>query len=151
VPSGDTTIRPYEEADRPAVVALWTEVFAGDPPWNDPDEVIRRKVGVQRELFLVCESGGRIVGTVLGGFDGFRGWAYHLAVAPERRRRGLGRGLMEELESRLRAAGCPKVNLQVRAGNEEALGFYHALGYATEERVSFGKLLGEPEGGEGRG
>lgn len=134
-------VRPFSEADEPAVVALWSEVFAGDPPRNEPRAVIRRKLRVQRELFLVGELDGEVVGTVIAGFDGFRGWVYHLAVHPRFRRRGFGRTLMREAEARLKALGCPKVNLQVRASNVEVVAFYERLGYAVEDHTSLGRML----------
>jgi ribosomal protein S18 acetylase RimI-like enzyme len=134
-------IRPYREDDHDGVVALWNRVFAGDPPWNAPAEMIRRKLTVQRELFLVGLVAGQVVATVLAGFDGVRGWIHHLAVAPEQRRRGLATRMMAVAEAGLVALGCPKVNLQVRATNGGVIAFYRALGYAVEERVSMGKRL----------
>jgi len=137
-------IRPYDEADLLDVVRLWEEVFPDDPPWNDPRTVIARKLRVQRDLFLVGHLDGRPVATVLAGFDGFRGWVYHLAVTPASRRRGFGRRMMEAAERGLRDLGCPKVNLQVRASNRAVVDFYERLGYTIEERASMGKHL---EGG----
>jgi ribosomal protein S18 acetylase RimI-like enzyme len=134
-------VRTYRLQDEPSVTALWRDVFAGDPPWNAPSLVIQRKLATQPELFLVGEMDGRVVATVLAGFDGVRGWVYHLAVAPERRRRGFGRVMMAEAERRLGQLGCPKVNLQVRASNAGVVAFYERLGYQVEERVSFGKRL----------
>lgn len=134
-------IRPFHEKDRSSVAALWSEVFADDPPRNEPRAVIDRKLRVQRELFLVAELRGDIVGAVVAGFDGYRGWVYHLAVDPGFRRRGFGRELMREAEARLRAVGCPKLNLQVRSSNAEVIAFYQRLGYSIEDRVSFGKVL----------
>lgn len=134
-------VRAFREEDRVAVVALWEQVFPDEPPWNDPGAVVRRKLGIQRELFLVGESGSRIVATVMGGYDGFRGWIYHLAVSSELRRRGFGRAMMHAVERELIALGCPKINLQVRATNHGVIAFYEALGYETEERVSMGKRL----------
>jgi ribosomal protein S18 acetylase RimI-like enzyme len=96
---------------------------------------------VQRELFLVGEFQGDIVGTVIAGFDGYRGWVYHLAVRPRFRRRGFGRELMREAEGRLKALGCPKLNLQVRSSNAEVIAFYERLGYSIEDRASLGKIL----------
>ncbi len=134
-------IRPYREADKGAVVPLWQEVFSDDPPWNDPLLVIQRKLAVQHDLFLVAEYLGRVGATVIGGYDGFRGWVYHLAVAPEHRRKGLGRAMMQEIEAKLRLLGCPKLNLQVRATNAEIIEYYRQLDYQIEDRVSFGKRL----------
>jgi ribosomal protein S18 acetylase RimI-like enzyme len=135
-------IRPYRESDNAAVVSLWQEVFADDPPWNGPEAVIRRKLGVQRELFLVGELTGKVVATVLAGFDGVRGWIHHLAVAPSLRRRGIATRMMREAESGLAKLGCPKINLQVRPGSTGVVAFYRTLGYEVEERVSMGKRLG---------
>lgn len=134
-------VRPFAEADEPEVVALWTEVFAGDPARNDPAAVIARKLRFQRELFLVGEFRGDVVGTVIAGYDGYRGWVYHLAVDRRYRRRGFGRTLMREAENGLRGIGCPKLNLQVRSTNAEVIAFYKRLGYSIEDRVSFGKVL----------
>jgi ribosomal protein S18 acetylase RimI-like enzyme len=136
------TIRSYEESDEGAVVLLWREVFPDAPPWNDPVQDIRRKLAVQRGLFLVATANTGLVGTAMGGYDGHRGWVYYVAVRPEHRRRGIGTALMKEIEARLIARGCPKLNLQVRGSDEDAIAFYKRLGFAIEERVSMGKLLG---------
>jgi ribosomal protein S18 acetylase RimI-like enzyme len=135
------TIRPYAERDEAAVVRLWRTVFPDNPSWNVPAEDIRRKLAVQRDLFLVGECGGAVVATVLAGYDGHRGWLHLVAVDPGHRRRGFGRALLAEAERRLAGLGCPKVNLQVRASNEAVIAFYRRLGYAVEERVSMGKRL----------
>ena len=135
-------VRAYEPRDETAVVALWRDVFRDDPPWNDPELVIRRKLAIQPELLLVGQLDAVVIGTVIAGFDGFRGWVYHLAVASAHRRNGYGRALMSAAEHRLRRLGCPKVNLQVRATNADVVAFYRRLGYQVEERVSFGKRLG---------
>jgi len=134
-------VRSYEARDETAVIVLWREAFQDDPPRNAPELVIRRKLTVQPELLLVGELAGTIVAAVVAGFDGFRGWIHHLAVAPEHRRQGFGRALVFEAEARLRTLGCPKVNLQVRASNAGVAEFYRRLGYQVEERLSFGKGL----------
>ncbi len=135
-------IRPFQEADTESVIALWKSVFAYSAPHNDPAAVIRQKLAVQRELFFVAVLDGVVVGTVMGGYDGHRGWVYSLAVSPSARRRGIGTALMRHLERELASRGCSKVNLQVLASNAETVAFYRKLGYAVEERVSMGKLLG---------
>lgn len=135
-------IRPYESADYDEVVALWRTVFAGDPPWNDPDDVIERKLSVQADLFLVGREGDRVAGTVLAGFDGVRGWVHHLAVHPEMRRRGHAGRLMDRAEEALLALGCPKLNLQVRRSNLGVLAFYESRGHTVDDVVSLGKPLG---------
>jgi ribosomal protein S18 acetylase RimI-like enzyme len=135
-------IRPYREGDAPGVVALWREAFPDAPPHNRPDADIRRKLDVQRELFLVALTGdGELVGSAMAGYDGHRGWVYYVAVRRDHRRRAIGSALMARVERDLVARGCPKLNLQVRAGNEAVVAFYRRLGYAVEERVSMGKRL----------
>jgi ribosomal protein S18 acetylase RimI-like enzyme len=82
-----------------------------------------------------------IVGSVMVGYEGHRGWINYLAVSPEHRKQGCGRKLMEEAERLLRLEGCPKINLQVRTSNTEVLAFYRALGYVQDDVLSFGKRL----------
>ena len=134
-------IRPYIESDEQEVAALWRAVFPGSPPWNSPEMDIRRKLKIQRELFLVAIIDSAIVGTAMGGYDGHRGWVYYVAVRQDYRRRGIGEALMMKIEQGLKEIGCHKLNLQVRAGNEEVVAFYEKLGYEIEPRVSMGKLL----------
>ena len=134
--------RPYGFEDESQVVALWEVVFPDDPPWNNPLSMIHRKLTVQPELFLVAHTNGKVVGTVVAGFDGVRGWIHHLAVHPDFRRNGIATMLMHSAEQGLEAFGCPKVNLQVRASNMAAISFYRSLGYGLEERASLGKRLG---------
>ena len=138
-------IRPYSESDEAAVAALWRKVFPGSPAWNHPETDIQRKLSVQRELFLVALADGELVGTAMGGYDGHRGWVYYVAVSRRYRRRGIGTALMQRVEEELLRLGCPKINLQVRASNQEVVAFYEQLGYEVEERVSMGKRLMEPD------
>ncbi|HEY1065187.1 MAG TPA: GNAT family acetyltransferase [Pirellulales bacterium] len=133
-------IRPFREADEEAVIELWRRCDLLRP-WNDPRRDVARKLTVQRELFLVGESAGRIVAAAMAGFDGHRGWVNYLAVSPDHRKQGWGRRLMERIEAELEAIGCPKLNLQVRATNAAVLAFYRRLGYATDDVVSLGKRL----------
>jgi ribosomal protein S18 acetylase RimI-like enzyme len=136
-------IRPFRPADREPLDELWTRVFPDDPTWNAPAVIIENKLKVQPELLLVGELDGTIVGALMAGFDGVRGWLYHLAVAPEFRRRGFATGLVRAAEDRLRRLGCRKVNLQVRPTNHDVVAFYRTVGYEVEERVSMGHRLEE--------
>jgi ribosomal protein S18 acetylase RimI-like enzyme len=136
-------IRPFEPDDEAAVIALW-ERCGLTRPWNDPRKDIRRKLAVRPDLFLVGLIDGAVVATAMAGYEGHRGWVNYLGVAPEHRRRGLGRAIMAEAERRLREAGCPKINLQVRTGNAAVIAFYHSLGFVLDEVVSLGKRL-EPD------
>lgn len=136
------TIRPYLASDQDDVVALWRSTFTGDPPWNEPLDVIARKRSVQSDLFLVGSLRDRVVGTVLAGFDGVRGWVHHLAVLPEFRRQGFAGLLMDRAEVGLLELGCPKLNLQVRQSNADVVAFYESRGHRVEDVISLGKPLG---------
>lgn len=114
-------------------------------PWNDPHRDIARKLTVQPELFLVAETVGKVgrevVRAGMVGCDGHRGWVNYLAVKPALQGSGIGRRLMVEFEGRLLGIhrGCPKLSLQMRAGNEHARSFYESLGYAADPVISMGK------------
>ena len=136
-------IRPYEPCDEEFVVQLWTDCGLV-VPWNDPRRDIQRKLKVQEDMFLVACLDNRVVATVMAGYDGHRGWINYLAVSPHCRREGIGRRMMEEAEALLRAAGCPKINLQVRSTNDAVIGFYKRIGFKTDDVVSLGKRL-EPD------
>lgn len=127
-------------SDAPAVIDLWRRCDLIRPQ-NDPHEDIQRKLAVQPELFLAAVIDRTIVGTVMAGYDGHRGWINYLATSPEHRRRGIGRALMLHAEQLLAAAGCPKINLQVRAANREVVDFYRAIGFKADDVLSLGKRL----------
>jgi ribosomal protein S18 acetylase RimI-like enzyme len=133
-------IRAFRKGDEDAVIALWQECGL-TRPWNNPGNDIARKMAVQPELFLVGLVDDKIIATLMAGYEGHRGWVNYVAVAPEHRRQGFGRVLMQEAEERLLALGCPKVNIQVRSSNLDALGFYKGIGYLQDEAVSLGKRL----------
>jgi ribosomal protein S18 acetylase RimI-like enzyme len=134
-------VRAYRATDRESVIAIWNRVFPDSTGHNDPEASIDRKVAQRDSLFFVAVDEETIIGTVLSGYDGHRGWIYSLAVAPDRQRSGAGTQLVRHVESALAALGCPKVNLQVRADNAAVVAFYESLGYQTEERISLGRLL----------
>ena len=133
-------IRSYGQDDRSEVVQLWRDCGLA-MPHNDPVKDIHRKLSVQSELFLVGVAQGQIIATIMAGYEGHRGWLNYLAVAPNVRRSGLGRQMVLEAEKRLYALGCPKVNLQVRTSNREALHFYKKIGYGEDNVISLGKRL----------
>jgi ribosomal protein S18 acetylase RimI-like enzyme len=137
-------IRSFEITDEKQVIDLWKEcklVVA----WNDPKKDIQRKLKVNPELFLVGEMDGVIVGSIMGGYEGHRGWVNYLAVSPSQRKKGYGRQLMEALEERLEKMGCAKVNLQVRETNLEVIEFYKAIGYGLDHVIGMGKRLESDE------
>jgi ribosomal protein S18 acetylase RimI-like enzyme len=133
-------IRPYAEGDRAEVIALW-QACGLTRPQNDPDTDIELKLAKDPELFLVAEDQGRVVGSVMGGWDGHRGHVNYLGVHPGRQRQGLGKALMQALEGRLKALGCPKLNLEVRVGNQAAADLYAYLGYTDNACLSLGKRI----------
>jgi ribosomal protein S18 acetylase RimI-like enzyme len=137
-------IRSFRSADVPAVIALW-DACGLVVPWNDPSCDIQRKMKVQPEMFLVGGVGDSIVASVMAGFDGHRGWINYLAVHPDFRRSGYGRQLMDEAETLLRKAGCPKINLQVRSTNHDVIAFYQRIGFKQDDVVSYGKRLVDDE------
>ncbi|MBL7187804.1 MAG: GNAT family acetyltransferase [Phycisphaerae bacterium] len=140
-------IRSFQDEDTSSVIALWREVLPDSAPHNDPATVIRQKTSVERNLFFVATVESTIVGTAMGGYDGHRGWIYSLAVTPTYQRQGVATALMAHLEEELVKRGCLKINLQVRASNEEVVAFYEKIGYKVEERVSMGKRMYDGETG----
>jgi ribosomal protein S18 acetylase RimI-like enzyme len=134
-------IRVFHESDEPAVIALWKQVFAYPEPRNDPATSISRKLAAQRNLFFVAIADEKVVGTVMGGYDGHRGWIYSLAVDPAHQRQKVGTTLIRHVEKALAEHGAPKINLQVISTNDGAIEFYRGLGYGVEERISMGKVL----------
>jgi ribosomal protein S18 acetylase RimI-like enzyme len=138
--SDRVSFRAFLESDADAVIALW-DACGLLHPWNDPRKDITRKLTVQRDLFLVGERGGALVAAAMAGYDGHRGWIYYFAVAPSEQRRGVGRALLHEIEQRLRALGCPKINLQVRGDNARAVAFYERVGFSRDDTASLGKRL----------
>lgn len=137
----EITIRCFCVEDEGSVIALWQSAFPGDDGYNAPGRVLNRKRDHQDDLFFVAETSAEIVGVVLSGYDGVRGWIYHLAVAETFRNKGIGRRLLAHAETELAKRGCPKVNLQVRLSNDSVQAFYRKCGYLIEDRTSFGKRL----------
>jgi ribosomal protein S18 acetylase RimI-like enzyme len=128
---------------RQQVVALWQNVFGYESDHNVPELVIDKKIAVRDGLFFVASADQTVVGTVMAGYDGHRGWIYSMAVLPNYQKKGIGSALLKYAEKRLSALGCLKVNLQIMEGNEEVEKFYRANGYSTEKRISMGKKLYE--------
>jgi ribosomal protein S18 acetylase RimI-like enzyme len=137
------SIAPYQHGHFAGVRLLWREAFPNDPPWNAAELSIPAKLEVQPDLFLVATEQGAVVGSIMAGYDGHRGWLYALAVLRSHQRRGIGTALVKEAEARLRALGGTKINLQVRSSNPAVIGFYRSLGYEIEDRVSMGKRMPE--------
>jgi ribosomal protein S18 acetylase RimI-like enzyme len=138
---------PYLDGPhRLQVIGLWQSVFGYETAHNRPSLAIDRKLAVQDGLFFVAASRDRVVGTIMAGYDGHRGWLYSVAVDSSHRMSGVGSGLVRHAERALVARGCVKINLQIRAGNEPVTEFYRALGYCVDERISMGKVVPENAG-----
>lgn len=141
------SIRCFETSDTDAVVALWQEAFPEyrdvTRPQRNPHLSIANKMTTQPELFFVAVLDARVVGTVMAGYDGHRGWMYSLAVDTAYRRHGIARRLVAHAEAALTALGCPRVNLQVLSAKEDIRAFYEALGYRADAVISMGKRLGQ--------
>jgi len=133
-------IRIFRQEDFEEVLTLWDRCDLLRP-WNDPEMDIERKMNHDPELFLVAEVSGEIAGTVMGGYDGHRGSAYYLGVHPDYRGRGIANALMNRLEKKLIARGCPKIQLMVRAENDTVLSMYEKLDYEVQDVISMGKRL----------
>jgi ribosomal protein S18 acetylase RimI-like enzyme len=128
--------------DYRAVYQLWKNAGPGIHVRrsDEPDEILK-KLKRDPDLFLVAEINGQIVGSVFGGYDGRRGMMYHLAVAGEHRRKGIGQALVKELERRLREKGCIRYYLLVTMDNLEAIRFYESRGWQRMDLYIYGKDL----------
>jgi ribosomal protein S18 acetylase RimI-like enzyme len=135
-------IRPFQTEDEAAVVSLW-QLCELTVPWNNPYKDIARKLKVQPELFLVGMLEKHLIASVMGGYDGHRGWINYLAVHPDFQGQGYAKQIMASVESELRKTGCPKINLQVRSGNDKVNTFYQKLGFTEDRALSMGKRLEE--------
>ena len=133
-------IRPFQTEDEDALVALW-KMCELTVPWNNPHKDIARKLQVQPELFLVGILDNSLIATVMGGYEGHRGWINYLAVHQDFQGKGYGQEIMNSVETGLREMGCPKINLQIRRGNDKTASFYQKLGFTYDHVVSMGKRL----------
>jgi len=136
----DFVIRQYHAEDQQDVIDLWARCGLVAPQ-NNPRRDIRRKVKVNPEWFLVGQLEGKVIATCMAGYEGHRGWINYLAVAPKYKRKGFAKQIMREAERLLRAAGCPKINLQIRTSNTGVIDFYKAIGYDIDDVVSMGNRL----------
>jgi ribosomal protein S18 acetylase RimI-like enzyme len=122
------------------VIALW-QACGLTRPWNDPAADFTRAVEGATSAVLVRRDESGLAASAMVGCDGHRGWVYYLAVAPDRRRQGLGRAMMDDAAAWLARAGAPKLQLMVRADNEDALDFYASLGLERQEVVTLGRFF----------
>ncbi len=142
-------IHPFEILEynnvkhRDQVVALWKNIFGYRAARNDPGFVIDQKISMLDGLFFVATHQDGIVGTVMAGYDGHRGWIYAMAVHPGHQKKGIASLLLSHAERRLASLGCVKINLQILKGNADVQRFYRFNGYVLEDRISMGKEIDE--------
>ena len=133
-------IRQFKEGDKEALVSLWN-MCKLTVPWNNPYKDIARKLKAQAELFLVGYLEDKLIASVMAGYDGHRGWINYFAVHPDFQARGYGKQLMDNVENGLRELGCPKINLQIREGNDKVFSYYQKLGFVEEKRFNMGNRI----------
>ena len=133
-------IRPFEIADIDAVVRLWHDCDLV-VPWNDPHKDIERKLKVDPDMFLVGIEEDTVIASIMVGYEGHRGWVNYLAVDPAHRGKGYARRLMENAEKLLLVRDCPKLNLQIRSTNTQAIEFYRTIDYELDHATGMGKRL----------
>ena len=126
---------------RAEVISLWRQVFGYETAHNAPELAIDRKLAMRDGLFFVATVGGAVAGTLMAGYDGHRGWLYSVGVHPAQQKTGVGAALIRHAERALKDRGCLKINLQTIGSNERVTGFYQALGFVVEPRISMGKIL----------
>jgi ribosomal protein S18 acetylase RimI-like enzyme len=133
--SPGVTIRECRPEEAEAVLLLWAQAGA-TPSVTDTADQLRRTISAGPALVLVAEVSGRVVGSVIGGFDGWRGNLYRLAVHPEHQRRGIARALVREAERRLVERGAARITALVERDHAWAMNFWQAAGYATDSRMA---------------
>ena len=133
-------IRPFARSDTEAVIEVWN-LCGLLRSVNDPKKDIARNLKVRPDLFLVGVADGALVATAMAGYEGHRGWVNYLGVLPQYQRHGYAAQMMAEVERLLRLEGCPKINLQVRTGNAQAIAFYERIGFKQDPVLPFGKRL----------
>jgi ribosomal protein S18 acetylase RimI-like enzyme len=135
-------IREFRPGDYESVAKLWLDAGLGFRLGDDLESV-KRKRKRDPDLFLVAVEKGVVVGTVMGAWDGRRGWIYHLGVLPSHQRRGIASKLILELEERMRKKGVSKVNGLVYAWNSVSISFFRENGYKVQTMEEVEKQLVE--------
>ena len=128
---------------RDKVISLWKEVFGYEADHNLPQLVIDKKLEFGDGLMFIAQNNESVIGTIMAGYDGHRGWIYSIAVSPNFQKQGIGSAMLSFAERKLSELGCMKINLQIMEGNEVVENFYLLNGYETEKRISMGKCLPE--------
>ena len=141
-------ITPFDNVmHRSQVMAVWRACFGYETAHNEPGLVIDKKLAMHDGLLFVAvlagDAAGEVVGTVMAGYDGHRGWLYSVAVSPAHRKLGIGRQLVAHAEQALVSKGCLKIKLQLLQSNAAVVAFYASMGYVVEPHISMGKLVRE--------
>ncbi len=140
----DWTIRTASEADIAAALALWRR--AGGPASATDDEgALRVLLGCNRDALLIAEANDELIGSLIAGWDGWRGSFYRLVVDTDWRRQGIATALVQAGEERLRGRGARRLTAIVRSGEEDAIALWSAAGYTRQaERTRFIRMLEKP-------
>lgn len=134
-------ISEFRDEHFTGVEALWQEAFPNDAAWNNASIAIPEKMRFQPDLMLVALEGLLVVGSVMAGYEGHRGWISRIAVLQAHQHKRIGQSLLSEAEKRLAALGCVKINLQVVESNSGVVRFYEEAGYGVEPRISMSKHM----------
>ncbi|MCW2992160.1 MAG: family N-acetyltransferase [Solirubrobacterales bacterium] len=129
-------MRPAHTADIDAVLAVWLAARSAAATTPDTPQTLARLLARDPEALLVAERDGEIVGTLVAGWDGWRVNFYRLAVVAEHRRQGIARALVDDAHARLRAKGALRATALVAADEDEATGFWRAVGYAHDPQMA---------------
>ena len=132
--------RDLGPGDRAAAITLW-EACGLTVPWNDPGTDFDRAISNETSKIIGGFNRKELIATVMTGYEGHRGWLYYVAVAPEYRRSGIAKQLIDAAEAWLKSLGAPKVMLMVRTGNTGADALYQALGYEVSDVTTYGKFF----------
>ncbi len=138
------TLSDYQSHNRDELVDLWTQCDLARP-WNNPDDDISRAMNCPSSTILVGFEEGRLVGSVMVGHDGHRGWIWYMAVDPSYRSRGFGKQIIAGAETWLRESGAIKMMLLVRRSNQKVIGFYESSGFSESDVVTLERWL-TPDG-----
>ena len=129
------------------VVSLWKKVFGDQAAHIAPDFVLDKELDTKEGLIFVALSGRLLVGTIMAGYDGNRGWIYALGVLPDYQRQGIGSSLLTYMEQKLSALGCRRINLQMMEDNETSERFFSEKGYQTVKLINMTKSLSQGTSG----
>jgi ribosomal protein S18 acetylase RimI-like enzyme len=131
---GSLSIRGCRLQDVEGVLELWRQAEA-TPGVTDTADDLRRVIRDGPAVVLVAEAESRLVGSIIGTFDGWRGNLYRLAVHPDYRRQGIARALVAEVEKRLALQGARRITALVEKDHPWAMTFWEAVGYRVDERI----------------